>query len=224
MRRVPFAFENLGPADRPFQISLELRALANLVNPDPDRRRPKVIGVCEALGKVLPDDLADYRLVRDRSRRPRANIALYVLSRLHIEAIRWHDLRETWPRTEHPGEHEPRSILRVDVDGWRILVGHAPPIAPGSDKARDEWHDAMVDLMRSPAPVLALTDPNSILLLDRGRIVQAGTNIEAVLGRNVVLYGVSTPGVVNGVPMLTDHRRALLGRARRRDGKGALEA
>lgn len=216
MKRVPFAFENLGPADRPFQIDRELRALANLLNPDPDRRRPKVLGVCEAVGKVLPDTLTPYRLIRDRSTPSRANIALYLLARLHVEAIRWHDLRETWPRTEHPGIHEPRSILRVEVEGWRVLVGHAPPIAPESGKARDEWHDAMVDLMTSVGPVLALVDPNSVLILDRGRIVTAGTNIEAVVGRNIVLDGAFTPGSVNGVPMLTDHRRALLGRARRR--------
>jgi len=225
MLRCAFAFENLGPRARPKQTRLELGALANNVNPDERRPRPKGIGLCETIHHDLTD-LWHYGLpIRDRTRLSRANLALYVLDRLDLGRIRWHDLAEQWPRTEHPGIHEPRSILDVEVEDWRIIVAHAPPVAIGTGPARREWLDAMVELLSGPTPVLALTDPNGLgaelvrrlAKPSKGTVVTGGTPVEAVHGVGIVLDSVHAPGRVNGVPMLTDHRRALLGRARRRE-------
>jgi len=225
MFRFPFAFENLAPPTDPNrgpgQVRRELGALANNVNPDSRRPDPKAIGLCEALDHRLPDLWRYGQPIRDVSRRSRENLALYVLARLDRGRVRWHDLAETWPRSNRPGTHEPRSILDVEVEDWRILVSHAPPVSVGTGPARREWLDAMVDVMRGPTPVLALTDPNGLgdeLIRRLGvKAVGGGTHIEAAHGRGIILTAVHASGRVNGVPMLTDHKRALLGAARRRE-------
>lgn len=221
MKRFPFTFENLGPIDRPAQIESELRAQANDLRRDPDRPQPKGIGGCESGGKRLPDLNRYGPPIRDTSRPGRANLYLYVLAWHDVEH-EWIDLDETWPRTEHPGTHPPRSILVAQVDDWRVIVGHAPPIARRTGDARAEWLAAMIDaILDTPddrTPVLALTDPNGLgpaLLLGPG-MVTGGTPVEAVHGRRVILDQAQAVESLNGVPMLTDHRRALIGRARKR--------
>lgn len=223
MRRFGFTFENLGPRGDPHrgaaQLRAELAAQANNLRPDPNRKRPKGIGLCEAIGYTLPTLDRYGPPIRDRSRPGRANLALYVGAWLDVDH-EWHDLDETWPRTEHPGTHPPRSILVAQVEDWRTIVGHAPPIAPHSGDAREEWLDAMVRLMRTPGPVLALTDPNGLgpaLVRRLGpETVAGGTHVEAVHGRRVILDNAQAVESLNGVPMLTDHRRALVGHARKR--------
>ncbi len=221
MKRFPFAFENLGPTPRPDEISDELHALANVTSRDRDRRTPKGIGVAEAIAKRLPT-LPRHDLIRDTSRPGRANLALYVLARLAHDH-EWVDLHETWPRTERPGTHPPRSLLVAQVEDWRVIVGHAPPLARGTADARAEWLAAMVEaILDTPddrTPVLALTDPNGLgprLLLGPG-MVTGGSPVEAVHGRRVILDHAQTVEAVNGVRMRTDHGRALIGHARRRN-------
>lgn len=227
MRRFPFTFENLGPAGDPhrgsWQIARELNAQANNLRPDPDRPRPKGIALAEAIGHRLPR-LDHYgHPIRDPRKPGRANLALYVLDRLDVDH-EWVDLAETWPRTDHPGAHPPRSILSADVEDWRVVVGHAPPVAPRSGDARAEWLDAMVAAIRDVdegTPVLVLSDPNGLgpdLVHRLGPgVVSGGTPTDAVHGRRVILDAAAVPGTLNGVPMLTDHRRVLVGRARRRN-------
>lgn len=216
MKRLPFTFENLGPTDRPAQIEAELRAQANDLRRDPDRRQPKVIGVCEAIGKRLPH-LARYGApIRDTSPPGRANLALYVLDRLESDWS-WIDLHETWPRTEHPGTHPPRSLLVAQVDDWRVIVGHAPPLGRGTADARNEWLTAIgAQIHAVSGPVLALTDPNGLAArLLRPNVVTSGSPVEAAHGKGVILDA-HTVEVLNGVPMRTDHRRCLVGTARKR--------
>jgi hypothetical protein len=221
MRRVPFAVYNLAPAGDPnrgpAQVELELNALANNHRPDGRRRRPKVIALMETVHRTLPN-LRHYQPpIRSTVNLSRANLALYVLDGLAVEHVRWVQHKETWNRVKHPGRHEPRATLVALVEDWRISVGHAPQVSPGNtDRARGEWVDVMADLMDTKRPVLALTDPNGLGDNLRDRVpgcVLAGTPVEAVNGRHITIVDARTPEVVNGVRLLSDHKRALLGRA-----------
>ncbi len=241
MRRLTFRFYNLapvgerGPKDAEL-VERELRAIAN--RPIGRRRawwrrRPKMIGVCEAVGRDLPA-LPGYRIIRDRTTPARANLALYVLHWLPVDSIEWIDLERTWPRVLHPGVHPARSILVAAVRGWLVIVGHAPQapsrrftsaVNRGLASARIEWTAAMVRMAHSAVgPVLVLTDPNGLgprirrALANLGRlgVGTGGTAVEAVHVVGAVLVEAHTPGSAFGVPMLSDHRRYLRGRARRR--------
>lgn len=80
-------------------------------------RQPRTLAVflVEASGYDLPR-APRFELVRDRSTRSRSNIAAYV-RRGHLRSAEWVDLRKTWRRTEHAGQHDPRSLL-VLVIRW----------------------------------------------------------------------------------------------------------
>lgn len=91
--------------------------------------RPLVLGGLEAYD-AMP--IKGYRLVTFKSNKSRANIAAYVRDDLQVHSHIWHDLRRTWPRTQGPGTHEPRSILSLRVTGAgldraQVVVTHAPP-------------------------------------------------------------------------------------------------
>lgn len=72
--------------------------------------------LCEAGGYVF-GRRQGFELVRDRSSESRANVAAYV-RRGHVRYARFVDLRATWRKTEHAGQHAPRSFL-VLIIGWR---------------------------------------------------------------------------------------------------------
>lgn len=110
-------FYNLRVGRPQVQVAREVSALL--------RYRPTVLGLCEATGYDLPR-LDGYRLTRDTSSRSRANIAAYVAVDLARSEV-WHDLNQTWSRTEGPGTHEARSWLEVRVGGCQFLIGHQPP-------------------------------------------------------------------------------------------------
>lgn len=243
LRILTFRFYNLAPVGERGRndaelVRRELRALANL-NPRTGRRlrglrRPKVIGVCEAVGRDLPR-LLGYRLIRDRSRPSRGNLALYVVWWLPVTSVRWVDLELDWWRPKSPNaKHPGRSILVVRLVGfWTVIVGHAPQ-APAARfpshvnrtlaAARLEWTRAMAGLMESRGPVTALTDPNAlgarlVRLVARKiseSVSQGGTPVESVHALKAILREVFTPGAVNGEPMRSDHGRALLGKAEAR--------
>lgn len=218
MRRMPFAFYNLAPPGDPnrgsVRVALESNAIVNNDPTDLFRRRPKVFGVCEAIGRSLPS-LDRYDLLRDTSRASRANLAVYVLDHLDHGRAEWIDLKETWPRTEHPGTHPPRSLLVVRVEDWTVCVSHAPPTAPGAGPARAEWVKAARAFMAGPGPRLLLSDPNA-LPVDVAGVEHGGTPIEHAHVRGARLVSWSTPAEINGVRMLSDHKKALLGLARLR--------
>lgn len=88
------------------QVARELRAMLG-------QRRTFLVLLTEAAGYAIPQ-VASHRLVRDRSKPERANLALYV-RRGHYVADRWVDLEQTWRRTEHDGQHDPRAILAAVV-------------------------------------------------------------------------------------------------------------
>lgn len=135
-----YTFYNLRVGRDIDQVRRELRALL--------AAEPLVLGLCEGVGYDLPD-LPGYDLVRDRSTESRANIAAYVRhGRLTNE--RWHDLRETWNRTEHPGVHEARSWVELRLGQRQVIVGHQPPkFTSNTEKAQEE---GITFLTRQMAP------------------------------------------------------------------------
>ena len=118
---------NLGPAgdriDPRGSADREIRALL--------ADHPAILALSEAIGYRLPG-VKGYRRLRDASRPGRANIAAYVRDDLPVTRVRWHDMRRTWPRTEHPGTHPARSWLEFRAGEVQVLVGHQPPKLPQS--------------------------------------------------------------------------------------------
>lgn len=222
MRRVPFGFYNLAPAGDPDRgpafVARESEAIVNNRPRNPLRRRPKVFGVVEAIGRRLPE-LERYDLIRDTSSPSRANVALYVRKGLEVGTVRWIDHRLSWPRVLHPGLHEPRSTLAVTVEGWTVVVAHAPQVGRPMDGARAEWLDIETRLLASANrnwPVLLLSDSNALWDELERRVegaVMGGTPIESAHARYAALKRVRVRPSVGGVPMLSDHKRCLLGTA-----------
>lgn len=226
IERFPFSHENLGPAgDRkdPDQVPRELNAIGNNLNPDRRRRRPKAIGLTEAMGHRLPVMEKYGEPIRSIKTPGRANLALYLRDGLEGPEPEWVQHTETWARTEHPGTHPARATLIKDIfHGPSVVVGHAPPITrsgPGSSHdARQEWIELTARIIRGRTHVIWLGDPNGLLdevvqWLGDEKVATAGTATDAVLVKGFSIDAASTPGVVNRIPMLTDHKKALLGRA-----------
>lgn len=230
-RVMPFAFENLAPAGDPFrgpvQVKLELSAIANNHNHNKNRQRPKVIGCVECIHRSMPKLNNFQGPFRSTKNASRANMALYVLKGVKVGPTEYVDLHETWPRPLHPkaGHHEPRSILIKEVAGWTVVVSHAPQ-APGRFpkatneaiiRARKEWLDVMVKIAKRPGPVLILTDPNGLADELHHRVPKLcveGEPADAALTNATFVDGTQLPSALNGIQMLTDHKKCLLGKAR----------
>lgn len=222
MRRVQFSFYNLAPAGDPQRgpafVTREAEAIVNNHPRNPLRRRPKVFGVVEAIGRRLPE-LEHYQLIRDTSTASRANVALYVRKGLKVGTVRWIDHRLSWPRVLHPGLHEPRSTLVVTVEDWTVVVAHAPQVGERMNGARAEWLDIEAHLLAAANrnwPVLLLSDSNALwdeLQKRNEGTAMGGTPVESAHVRHARLKNIRTPESIRGVPMLSDHRKCLLGTA-----------
>ena len=242
MRRFPFAHENLGPAgDRrdPGQVPRELNAIGNnavqvkgrMVRiSDPMRPRPKVIALTEAISHRLPELPRYGKPIRSHTTLGRANLALYVRDGLEGPPPSWVQHKATWPKVNDPRQqHAARSTLVKTLydHGPTIVVGHGPqapnPRLPDATnralvEAREEWVDITARILDNYPQVIWLGDPNGLLphvrrALGDPRATVGGDSTDAVLVRGYILATASTPNSVNGVPMLTDHRKALLGLA-----------
>lgn len=122
------AFYNLRVGRPAGQVEKEIRAILN-------EWRPAILGLCEALGYDLPG-VQDYVKIRDASSKSRENIAAYVKASLDgPDKIQWHDMEETWSRTERPGTHEARSWLEFRAGKLQALIGHQPPKGTDNTKA-----------------------------------------------------------------------------------------
>lgn len=120
--------------------------------------KPAVINLQEAIGYTLPT-LPGYRLIRDTSRPGRANLATYVRNDLPITDVQWTDLRDTWPRTEHPGTHPARSLLAFTAGNVRWVNLHQPPVG-GHPKA-ENYHAIQHLFAVSSLPTVAAGDWNA---------------------------------------------------------------
>ena len=135
MRRLPFAFYNLGPPQDPrrdpVQVALELNALANnSARPHAGVRRSSESA--KPSGTICRTSSGSSKCVTAQT--DRANIALYVRDNLDID-ITWVELTRTSPQTQAAGDHEPRTNLIATIDDWTVMVGHAPPKVPGAAEA-----------------------------------------------------------------------------------------
>jgi hypothetical protein len=170
-REFPLAFYNVQVNRDPNRVDKEIRALL--------ARRPAVLGLCETIGYDLPCP-DDYRVIRDRSNKSRANIAAYVKQNLDLSDKKWHDLKETWSRTETTGTHEPRSILEFRAGRLMVWVAHQPPKGTDNTQAaqmegidkltarmapwtREDWDD------RTEADKAAAKDQARVVLWDSNR-------------------------------------------------------
>jgi len=132
-RDFPMVFYNLDNNRPTNQVQTEVRALLEA--------RPAILGLCETTGADLPG-VEDYVKVRDRSRPGRDNLTAYVKTSLEVSDVRWHDLEETWSKTNPgaTGQHWPRSILEFRAGRLRVFVAHAPPKGTDNVKASQREH------------------------------------------------------------------------------------
>lgn len=186
-REYPLTFYNVDNGRDPGQVAKEVRALL-----DP---RPAILGLCET-DMDLPG-VEDYRLLRDRSRPGRQNIAAYVKDNLEVSDLKWLDLTETWSRTnpQASGQHWPRSILEFRAGRLMVWVAHAPPkgtdnvaasqrehadklVARMAPWTRDDWAD------RTSADKAAAKDQARVILWDANRKPGEGDHGPDSVGRS----------------------------------------
>lgn len=224
MTTLPVWFYNLRVGRSVVQVRQELNAILDT--------KPAFLGMCEAVGYSLPR-IDGYRLIRDRSTPSRANIAAYV-KRGGLSHVHWYDMDEKWPRTEHPGMHEPRSWLEFRYHGIQVLVGHQPPkFTKNTIPAQKEGIDFLTDRMapwthkewkrrteaskaRSKArPRVVIMDanrgpreegpgPKKLAQNIDGKIV--GTRIDLGVYREARVANVGYPTHAGREPLLTDHK------------------
>lgn len=123
--------------------------------------QPHVIAFVEATGNRLPP-IEGYRRIADSSTASRRNIVCYVRDDLKVSHIVWTDMRHGWDRTENPGRHEPRSILRCRIGGrTRLFVAHGPdPRAKGPAIREHTLRLAALVNLNPLWPTIVLWDSN----------------------------------------------------------------
>lgn len=180
---------------------------------------PLALVCVEAIGNTLPA-VRRYDVLADRSTRSRANIALYVREDADRTGLRWADLSTTWPRTEGPGTHEPRSFPWVVADGLQIIGVHQQPKGTRTTtEGQAEGIGTLSRLMaRGPGgrPALAIGDfnrrvyepgpgPRTLASRVSGKVY--GQRIDCAVGRGI--KGRSRyVSVVEGVRLRSDHDHA----------------
>jgi hypothetical protein len=209
-----------------------------VAKPDRRRRRPKAIVNTEATGHPR-HELAHYgKPISSTKTLGRANIVRYLRDGLEGPPADWVDHKATWPKINDPSKVHPAraTLVKHLYHGPSVIGGHAPqaprrggpnPLPERTNKAledaRDEWVAITVAIIRNIPWAVWLGDPNGLLPRVRAQLADQRIRVtispdptDAVLVRGFTLDGALTPDTVNGVPMLTDHRKALLGRAVRR--------
>jgi hypothetical protein len=223
-----YQFYNLRVGRAQSRIRLEIRALLSW--------KPLVLGLCEAIGYDL-ENLPGYSQVRDRSTKSRANVAVYVREG-HLESVKWHDMHETWHRTEGPGEHEARAWAELRVDTDQVLVGHQPPkgtnntfdaqmeginflTARMAPWTRQDWPDRNADskVRAKERQRIVLADfnrragepgPGPTLLANRIRGAITGARIDASVDRALDVTSHQYVNRVGNVILRSDHKAALI--------------
>lgn len=189
--------------------------------------RPAFLDLVECIGNRLPD-VTGYRLIEDQSTKSRANIASYVRSDIPVSGIRWLDLQGTWPRTEAPGTHEPRSFLHFRAGKMQRIVAHqAPRNALGWRALQVEGMEAITAAMKPypnwfsrHRPRLLTWDANATLLSPYpnpihlaaaigGRVVRTRSVDNAVYRGDVEVIHDGNLFTINNVKLQSDHHKAI---------------
>lgn len=225
MREHRLSFYNLDNHRPPGQVADEIRAMLSM--------RPAVLGLCEATYNLV--GVAGYLLLRDTSTPGRANVAAYVKTTLEVDAIQWHDLEQTWTRTNPgaTGQHPPRSILEFRAGAMQVLVAHQPPkgtdnVKPsqqeGIDKltarmapwTRDDWTDRPADDKRDAKAQARVviwdanrtpyeSGPGPTMLASKIGGDPVGSHIDGAVIRAGRAKMVRYPSQVDGVQLCSDH-------------------
>lgn len=217
--------------DKPHQeVAAEIRAIL--------ATGPNGLALNEAIGWHLPR-VHGYDLVHDRSRPGRANIALYLRTDRKLGRPWWTDLRQTWSRTKHPGQHPPRSILSRRYGALQVTVAHQPPrytdnvipaqregidalvrimapwtrhtwlIRPTTSRRRQRARARIVLMDANRSPLASPREPGPAQLARRIGGTVLARGIDCAVIRNVKGHSAYTTAV-NGVHLHSDHRHALI--------------
>jgi len=131
-------------------VQKEIKAILNLEAPL--ENRPAMLAMCEAFYTM--HDRKGFVKVRNTKNKSRKNIAVYVRKDLFGGGIKWHDLKETWTRTNPgaTGQHEPRSYPAFKLGIMQVVAIHQPPKQVDNAKAaQQEGIDLLVSIMK-PGP------------------------------------------------------------------------
>lgn len=215
-------FYNLDNNRDPAQVAKEIRGILDT--------GPALLGLCEAVGYDLPNR-DGYHKVRDRSTKSRANVAAYVRTSMFGGGVKWHDLTETWSRTNAgaSGKHEARSFPTFKLGTMQAIVHHQPPQqCDNAQAAQQEGIDALAKVMKPGQdandhqrhrPRVVVADfnrrkgesgpgPTPLANQISGRVV--GGKIDAAVCRGDYAAGsVSYPSKMGGVAFKSDHGHAL---------------
>lgn len=198
------------------QVDQEIRAQLAL--------GPKVAGYVETIGWRLPR-VPGYTLIRDTSRPGRSDVAAYVSKAAKLTRIRWHDLTDTWGKTNPgaAGQHAARSFLSFRADGVKEVVAHlAPPHTGAAGIAAQRQEYAAIArvvngrlqgarFLHRPAVILGDYNPNAtehgaltLAQMIHGQAANT-TRADNVVVRGLVVHGLHYLTHIGGLQMNSDH-------------------
>ena len=219
-------FYNLDNNRDTAQVNKEIKALLDLDSPL--KERPAVVGFCEAFYSL--NSYKGFTKVRNTKNKSRKNIAAYVREDLFGGDVKWHDLKETWSRTNPgaTGQHEPRSYVSFLLGQMQFIVLHQPPKQVDNAKAaQKEGIDLLVSLMKPKEdasdkqrsrPRIALGDynkrkgepsPGPDDLAERISGANVANKIDTAVRRgDGSIKNESYPEKIGGVTLKSDHGHA----------------
>lgn len=213
---LPVIFYNLRVHRDQSQVNREIAAIL--------KTGVAIFGMCEAIGYKLPR-IPGYTLIRSNATKPQQNIAAYVKDTLTVNAVNWYDMKLSYPRTEDPGMHEPRTVLVLRIGWTQVIITHLPAGRQAQTEAakREVWNfitqrinanDAQNDKRAAEIPRLAMFDSNGIR--DAEKVAKATnsrmisrTEIDTGIYKKSQVHSVDYKSVVSGVVLRSDHRHCL---------------
>lgn len=221
----PVEFYNLEEGRPHNQVLSEVDAILST--------RPMIFTGCEGVGYML-EEAAGYRLLRNRRDESTSNVFAYVHDSLPVSHVRWTRMRRTWRRVKHSGTHPARVVLKFRAAGVKVAVTHNPQndganTAPARDELVSRVGDYMAPWRRTlwnllPArvrarerlrPSVTFWDPNGadqarqLANIAGGRVVGGAVEGAVVRGARTYAVAISYPIRAAGVPLRSDHKRAL---------------
>jgi hypothetical protein len=129
----------------------EVYALLNLS--EPLAKRPALLVLSECVGYQI-NERKGFVKIRSTKNKSHKNIACYVREDVWGGGLKWHQMKETWTRTNPgaSGQHEPRCYPAFKMGTMQIIGVHQPPNGTDNVKAsQKEGIDLLTELMK-PGP------------------------------------------------------------------------